>query len=33
MIGISALVYEVLRFDPAASQAQRERRVAEAKAR
>jgi len=27
------LVYEVLRFDPAASQAQRERRVAEAKAR
>jgi membrane-bound lytic murein transglycosylase D len=28
-----ALVYEVLRFDPAASPAQRERRVAEAKAR
>jgi len=27
------LVYEVMRFDPAASQAQRERRVAEAKAR
>src|SRR6266852_5286325 len=27
------LVYEVLRFDPAASPAQRERRVAEAKAR